>query len=100
MKDRHIIEYEPISKKPIKQEQGRLINEKLGLNKTKENKYKFQISMRTKYDIVIYDYTNDNYINNDFILGTYKVSHTHDDQGKDKKLNAVLIPIEKFVKKY
>ena len=46
----------------------------------------------------VYNYSEDELVDNDFILGTYKTSYSHDDRGR-AVYNGVLIPIEKFILK-
>jgi hypothetical protein len=58
--------------------------------------YEYRITCAMSDAIGVYDYTNDDYVENDFILGTYRTAYAHDErEGGDQ--NAVLIPIEKFV---
>jgi hypothetical protein len=46
--------------------------------------------------IGVYYYSNDELVENDFILGTYRCAYKHDGRG-NKGFNAVLIPIENFI---
>lgn len=57
--------------------------------------YNFYITCVFSKTICVYNYTNDDFVENDFILGTYRCAYAHDSRdGTD--FNAVLIPIEKF----
>lgn len=57
--------------------------------------YSYYITCAGGDAIGVYDYTNDDYVEDDFILGVYRTAFAHDDRdGTD--YNAVLIPIEKF----
>jgi len=58
--------------------------------------YEYRITCAMKDAIGVYDYTNDDYVENDFILGTYRTAYAHDEREGGEQ-NAVLIPIEKFV---
>jgi hypothetical protein len=44
--------------------------------------------------IGVYDYSDDDLVINDYILGTYRSAYAHDDQ--DGNYNAVLVPVGKF----
>lgn len=59
---------------------------------SRNQRYKLLVTARLSYCICQYDYTNDDLVKDDFILGTYKTTSA----GQDKKYNGVLIPIEKF----
>ena len=59
--------------------------------------YKYDITCVCSDAISVYDYTADDYVENDFILGTYQSAYSSDDQ--KGKFGAVLIPIEKFTLK-
>jgi hypothetical protein len=58
--------------------------------------YNFNITNVFSNILGVYDYTNDNLVENDFILGTYRCAYAYDDRD-DLHYNAVLIPIEKFI---
>lgn len=62
----------------------------------KGQKYDYKITCVMGDCIGVYDYTKDDYVENDFILGTYRTGYTHDAHD-GRKYNAVLIPIEKFI---
>lgn len=59
--------------------------------------YTYDITCVCSDAISVYEYSNDDYVENDFILGTYQSAYSSDDQ--KGKFGAVLIPIEKFTLK-
>lgn len=56
--------------------------------------YTYDITCVCSDAISVYEYSNDDYVENDFILGAYQSAYSSDDQ--KGKFGAVLIPIEKF----
>jgi len=91
MEDKYIVGYKKLRGLNI------IANELMSKHLTKEifngEKFKFLITVWFKYGIGVYNYTEDELVDDNFILGTYKTSFTN---ARDSKYNAVLIPIEKF----
>jgi len=59
-------------------------------------KYNYNITTRFSNVTGIYDYTNDNYVENENILATYQTCYTSDWRDNFEDYKGVLIPIEKF----
>lgn len=68
------------------------------LIKGKKSPYKYYITCVFKGVVGVYNYTDDDYIDKNFILNSYKCAYAYDDKDHNK-FNAVLIPIEKFILK-
>jgi len=56
--------------------------------------FKYVITCIMSNGIGVYDYSDDDLVINDYILGTYRSAYAHDDQ--DGNYNAVLVPVGKF----
>ena len=95
MRNRHIISYEYIDASP---EVKKLMTEELNKEIFKGRKFKFYITVGFSKCIGVYDYSSDILVIDDFILGTYHASYTHDKRG-EVSFNSVLIPVEKFTLK-
>ena len=93
--NRYIIGYEQVggSSKEYNEKMTDYINEDL----IQDKRFQFMITVRFKNGIGVYNYTMDNLVDNDFILGKYKNSYAHDTRAL--KYNSVLIPIEKYILK-
>ena len=93
--NRYIIGYEQVggSSKEYNEKMTDYINEDL----IQDKRFQFMITVRFKNGIGVYNYTMDDLVDNDFILGTYKTSYAHDTRAL--KYNSVLIPIEKYILK-
>lgn len=59
--------------------------------------YKYFVTCVFKGVVGVYSYTKDDFINGNFMLGSYKCAYAFD---APTSYNAVLIPIEKFILKY
>jgi len=59
--------------------------------------YKYFVTCVFKGVVGVYSYTEDDFINGNFMLGSYKCAYAFD---APTSYNAVLIPIEKFILKY
>jgi hypothetical protein len=81
-------EYNKLMTKYIKED---MINNK---------QFEFTITVRTKNSIGVYNYTSDKLADTDCILETYQPAYAKGKTKSDKSLNAVLIPIERFVRKF
>lgn len=58
------------------------------------DKYKYLFTCVTPDGVCVYNYTEDDDVKDDFILGTYKCGYSADD--REGNYNGVIIPIEKF----
>lgn len=58
--------------------------------------YDYTITCGFSDTMGVYNYTTDNYVKDDFILGTYKTGFPHDARSA-KDYKGVIIPIEKFI---
>jgi hypothetical protein len=65
------------------------------INISKTNPYAFMFTVVLADGVCVYNYTMDDLVENDFILGTYKCAYAADTR-KHEKYNAVLIPFEKL----
>jgi hypothetical protein len=66
------------------------------LNISESNPYIFDITTVFNKGVGVYPYSDDDLVENDFILGVYQSAYAWDDR-KRIHYNAVLIPIEKFI---
>jgi len=95
MKDKYVVKLEQVGGSSDKYNE--LMTKYLNEDVVKGQKYQFNVTVRFSHGIAVYNYTKDDLVDNDFILGTYKTSYSHDK--RNLKYNSVLIPIEKYILK-
>jgi hypothetical protein len=99
MKDQKIIRIEMLTSKATPEVRANF-NKKFNkfLKISDSNPYIFDVTTVFNKGVGVYPYSDDDLVENDFILGTYQAAYAWDDRYRTH-FNAVLIPIEKFILK-
>jgi hypothetical protein len=79
---------------------NKLMTKSINEDMIKNQHFEFTITVRSKNSICVYNYSKDKLADTNCILETYKPAYNVQKIKSDKTLNAVLIPIEKFVRKF
>ena len=95
MKDQKIIKIEMLtSDLDVRSNFNKEFNKFLKISES--NPYIFDVTTVFNKGVGVYPYSDDDLVENDFILGVYQSAYAYDDR-KRTHYNAVLIPIEKFI---